>query len=284
MAMRRDLPVWCCLLLGLVLAACNSKQQADEAWVDSVLQAIDTIPDERLDYSVDEAPLSNAVDGNFNDFFYAFLNNRKFQAERVAWPLAVCDVQGNERTKIRRSRELNDLLLNTPTDYFVLFLDNISQLEDDSYIESDAVSVHLINLDESSVNRCAYERQEGHWMMTGVTEESFDVHPMGHFLTFYNHFATDSIFQIAHVAQPLHISVPDEESETDYIEGTIDADQFPLFSPELPMGRMMVVDYGQLSSNARRLVMVKCGMGNGMMDILTFEREGSDWQLVGLEE
>lgn len=274
----------CAAVLSLFLMACNSKQRADEAWVDSVLQAIDSIPDEQLDYAVEEVPLSTAVDGDFNDFIYTFLNNGQFQAERVSWPLHVTDHTGSELRSISSGKELREMFRQAPTDYFVMFLNDVSQLEEDVSSSRDDAFVHLVDLDRSQVSRCSYVRQEGHWMMGDVCELDFDEHPLGSFLSFYRQFASDSIYQIDHVAQPLDIVVPDEDDETGYIEGTIDADQFPLFSPELPAGIMMVVDYGQLASHAHRIVMAKCGMGNGMMDLLTFEHEGGEWKLVKMEE
>lgn len=270
--------------MGLAGISCNGKQKADEAWVDSVLQAIDSIPNEELSFTVDEVPINIALDGNFNDFIYAFLHNKQLQTERVGWPLKITDSEGETLYAIRSRSELRKVLSPSSMDYFVMLLSDVQQMEEDAGSVSSEANVHLVDFDEKHVNRCSYHRVDGLWMLDNVCEESFDEHSVGNFLSFYHHFIEDSVYQIEHVAQPLSISMPDDDDEMGTIEGTIDADQFPLFSPELPNGIVMIVDYGQLKDNANRIVMVKCGMSNGLMDILTFEHEAGEWKLVSLEE
>lgn len=272
------------ILLGFVLLSCNSKQRADEAWVDSVLQAIDSIPDEQLDFTLDEVPIDNAVDGNFNDFIYTFLRNRQLQLERVEWPVKVIDTEGKVVKTLRNRTEFRKALFPSSQDYFVMLLNDVSQMEEDAGSTSDEAYVHFVDFDNLSVERCSFLRKDGLWTLNDVFEQSFNEHPLSGFLSFYHQFAVDSIYQIDHVAQPLTVSIPDENDEMGMIDGTIDADQFPLFSPELPLGVVMFVDYGQLVKKSERIVMVKCGMANGMMDILTFDQEDGEWKLVGLEE
>lgn len=269
---------------GSIVVSCSGKQKADEAWVDSVLEAIDSIPDESLDFTVDEVPINTALDGNFNDFIYTFLHNRQLQSERVGWPLRVTDAEGKVIRTVRNRAGLHKLLTPSCTDYFVMLLEDVCQIESDASSTNSEAYVHLVDFDDLHINRCSYQRKEGLWMLNNVSEQTFNEHPLGRFLAFYQKFVSDSVYQIDHVAQPLNITMPDEEEETGSIEGTIDADQFPLFSPELPNGVVMFVDYGQLELDANRIVMVKCGMSNGMMDILTFEQEYGEWKLVGLEE
>lgn len=281
--MKAQYRMWI-VVFCLGLLSCNSKQKADEAWVDSVLQAIDSIPDEQLDFSVDEVPLSDAVDGNFNDFIYAFLHSRQLQSERVGWPLKVTDSGGEIVRTLRNRGELRKVVFPSSMDYFLFLLDDAKQLEEDAGSMSEEAFVHLVDFNDMRVNRCTYQRKNGIWMLGNVCEQSFSESHFGNFLSFYSQFSADSVYQIEHVAQPLNISMPDEENDMETIEGTIDADQFPLFSPELPSGVVMVVDYGQLEENANRVVMVKCGMSNGMMDIMTFEHEEGEWKLTGLEE
>lgn len=272
------------VLLGIVFISCNNKQHADEAWVDSVLHAIDSIPDENLDFTLNEVPIVKAVDGNFNDFIYAFLHNRQLQTERVEWPVKVLDTEGQVVRILRNRTEFRKALFPSSQDYFVMLLNNVSQMEEDAGSSSDEAYVHLVDFDNLCVERCSFLREDGFWMLNDVFEQSFIEHPLSGFLSFYHKFVVDSAYQINHVVQPLTISIPDEYEEMGTIEGTIDADQFPLFSPELPSGVVMLVDYGQLELKSDRIVMVKCGMANGMIDILTFEHKEGEWKLVELEE
>lgn len=269
--------------MGCSLFGCHGKQQSDEEWVDSVLQAIDSIPEDTIFFDEADEMMSEAVDENFNDFIYAFLRSKSFQMERVAFPVPVVDGTDKTERVISSGRDFNREFAPTSTDYYILLLSDISQMEADPASQISNAELHIVDLDNVRAHRFAYANNGGEWKLTSANVEPFAEYSAGSFFNFYRQFVSDTEFQTQHIAQPLKVSMPDEE-DGEVVEGTIDADQFAVFSPELPEGRIIMLDYGIMKPNAERVVFVKCGMSNGMMDILTFEQEGGTWKLVEMEE
>lgn len=271
----------------LCLSGCSGKQQADQDWVDSVLEECDCLSEDSLVYDVEDTPLSEAVDENFNDFFYTFTHNKTFRLSRVQFPVSVVDHADEELRMLKNQRDFEQEFAPTSNDYYVLLLNDVAELADDPASQIQTADVDLVDLHNEHVRRFACARTNGQWKLLSEKELAFSSHPVGGFLDFYYHFEKDSVFRIDHVAQPLSISMPEEDDESDdeseLIEGTIDADQFPVFAPELPQGKIIMMDYGLLHSHPSRVVMVKCGMASSMMEMMTFERDEEGWKLVKLE-
>ena len=77
--------------------------------------------------------------------------------------------------------------------------------------------------------------------------------------------------------------VCDPDDDFSMIEGTLDHEQWDAFKPQLPAGRLTNIRYGQTYDDPRRMILVKQGISNGLMDILTFRRRGGNWKLVSYE-
>lgn len=272
-------------LVACLLTACNGKQKADEAWVDSVMHALDSVPNESVDFTLQEDSVTSvAVDENFNDFLYTFMHNFRFLTQRVQWPVRVMNNAQQQIRTISRGNELKELLSLLDNDYYVMLLNSASQLESDPGSTASVASMKMVNLEDAQIHQFEFSRNSGQWFLTGICVDSFEENNLGSFLAFYNRFVNDSTFQLAHIAQHLNISIPDEDEENAYIEGTIDADQFSLFSPELPSGIFMVVDFDLIDENPHKVVMIKCGFATSMMDVLTFDFDADDWRLIKMEE
>lgn len=283
--------------LLLVTVSCHGGMQtADERWVDSVLQACDSIELDTLAYEVVEEEPAVSVDENFNDFLFDFLHNRKFQSERVQLPLPVCDAVEVGGTEVRDIHDFRKLLQDVEQDYFVLLLPDINDLATDPSSCAQQARIHLVSLLSSMVSSLYCSREEGKWMVKSLMKHPLTTFVQSDFMHFYQQFANDTLYQASHVKHPLTVYLEDEDYEGEIIEGSIDADQFPVFSPVLPQDRFMVIEYGRMvdegsekaailpaASLDRRCVMVKCGIGNGMMDVLTFEKEGEEWMLTEIE-
>lgn len=283
--------------MGFVGVSCNSGRQSDdERWVDSVLQVYDSSVVDTIVYQFAEEEPGKTVDENFDDFLFAFFHNKKFQSERVAFPLQVSDKFKADSTPIPNIHDLRKQMTGMDNDYFVLLLEDIRELESDPSTNVKQASMQLIDLLSDEVNSLCCTRDEGIWKVHSLVKQSLSSFEHADFMQFYRRFANDSSYQIAHVSHPLSISIQDEECEGEVIEGTIDADQYPVFSPELPSGQFLLVMYGKCpkesgrkgsdsprESGTPKCVMVKCGMGNGMMDILTFEKEHEEWKLTAIE-
>ena len=103
------------------------------------------------------------------------------------------------------------------------------------------------------------------------------------FLNFYEHFSTDSVFQQESLAREVSISMEDPEGEMGGIEGIIEADQWPMFRPEMPTGSFIHIDFGQSFPHPDHIYFLKCGISNGMMDVFTFRNEDGRWKMTGYE-
>lgn len=272
------------ILVVISLTSCNGKQSQDQEWVDSVLRACDSQPEDSLVYEIEQEVLSDAVDENFNDFIYTFTHNGEFQLERLQLPLKMMGESGEPLRVIRNTTEFREEFNPSSKDYYVMLVSDISSMEEDYGSTAREAQLDLIDLHKRQVREFGYARPDGKWTLKTAHVISFDNHSMSSFLDFYQHFVTDSVYQIAHIAEPLMISMPGEDDDVELIEGTIDPCQFPVFAPELPDGQFMVLDYNKEALNAKRIVMIKCGMASSMMNILTFEQDGGVWRLISLEE
>ena len=96
-------------------------------------------------------------------------------------------------------------------------------------------------------------------------------------------FVEDADFQSRSVADPLRYVTADPDDDFSMIEGTLDHEQWDAFKPQLPAGRLTNIRYGQTYDDPRRMILVKQGISNGLMDILTFRRRGGNWKLVSYE-
>ncbi len=275
--------VFYCAAFGCFVS-CSGKQSANQDWVDSVLEDCDSIPEDTLVYEIEETPISKGVDENFIDFFYTFTHNRQFQLERLQLPLAVKDTDGEVLRNIRKLSDFDKEFTPSSKEYYVLLLSDISELEQDFSSKAKSVEVDVINLASNEYRFFDCVRKDEGWTVTAVSELPLASHPYGSFWRFYHQFVQDSVYQVAHINQPLAISLPDEDNDGELIEGNIDADQFSVFAPEMPNGHVLMIHYNGIEKDAKHVVMVKCGVSSSMMDIMTFECEEGEWKLVKLEE
>ena len=103
------------------------------------------------------------------------------------------------------------------------------------------------------------------------------------FLTFYARFSSDTLYQQAHVEQPLKVTVLDPEEDDAYIEGTINAEQWRSFCPDVPHGVISNIRYGVQKYNTKQMIMQKSGSSNGMQELFVFAKEDNEWRLTTYE-
>lgn len=217
----------------------------------------------------------------FNDFIFAFIHNTRFQADRIRFPLPVTEMDGSTRT-IRSGKEFRSEFLLPGNDYFTLILGDLEQtnvLQNDSALQH--IDLQNIDLEAQQMTNYAFDRNDGRWYLSNRAHTEFES-PMREFLTFYEKFSTDSVFQLESVAKRLKFAM-DTGDEEEEMEGTIDRDQWPAFRPEMPGRSFINIDFGQTFPNPHRIYLLQCGISNGMLDIFTFNREGEHWQLVSYE-
>ena len=101
------------------------------------------------------------------------------------------------------------------------------------------------------------------------------------FLSFYHHFATDSIFQVESLDEPVATIMPDPEDDFTMIDGEFYPEQWEEFRPPvLPSEMIYNIIYGQTYEESTQKVFVIRGISNGLETEMTFRRKDGKWKLV----
>ncbi|MBO7120036.1 MAG: DUF4348 domain-containing protein [Bacteroidaceae bacterium] len=248
-------------------------------------ESLDSIPlleevEEELGISEENTPL---LDGVFNDFLFAYLHSRTLRQERTAKPLRLEHAERPAELLEDFNPEFEFSFMSG--EYFTTLYGNTSQMhaEDDEELEEDSiVSLQRINLNDGTIRNYRFLREEGHWQLDAIREETFDDDDLSDFLGFYARFCSDSIFQSQSIANPLHIVIQDSEEDGGSINGIIDAEQWETFCSEVPSGIISNIRKGQ-SYGGRRIVLRKSGLSNGLQEVFTFTKERGNWRLTRYE-
>lgn len=266
------------VVLGMLTSCQGSiKQQANSQ--DSIMARVDSAT---VDSAVvtDEKMPPKSVDGLFDDFIYSFMTNKRFQMQRVDFPLPVVDTRTGVKKELQASQWHFDRLYSTRQSYIVIYDHNNTKLEKDTKLTR--VMVEWINLRKKTIKQYEFIREQGIWKLKSLRYELVSQNANADFLSFYQRFAIDSAFQRHHVAQPVSFKTYDSDNfET--VEGVVDVDQWFAFKPELPYGIIANVNYGQQYCNSRERVMVISGLSNSMHSILTFKKKKGSWILTKFE-
>lgn len=218
----------------------------------------------------------------FGDFAFAFTHDKRFQANRISFPLEVVNLDGSVR-RIKSGKDFRNEFRLPGNDYYVLLLGNRAQMDifqNDSSLTH--VSMQCVDLAEETTTDYMFLRDEGRWQL--VKRQHSRLHDASeNFLRFYHRFVSDSVYQQSCLASQLSLSMENPDDEESDMQGTIDSSQWPVFRPEMPGNRFVHIDFGQQLSDTGQMLLVQCGISNGMMDILTFRRAGERWELVSIE-
>lgn len=273
------------LCVLLTIAACTpNKQHTIETSMPDTL-SVDTLPEDTFPLFVaEEIPeheRDSLYDEYFDDFLYTFIHDSVYQRRRVKFPLRQITASGD--TLSLSSREWSMDFSFMEQEFYTVLYNSMSEIEHYKSGEADTVIVERIDLDSLRLTTFHFFKRKGRWRMYQERSVYVQSSPLTDFLVFYRQFSTDSIFQQSCIAQPLHISMMDAEDDMEMIEGTIDASQWFSFCPEVPSGVISNILYGQTYEEPHRIVMQKCGQGNGMLEIFTFEKTDGNWCLTSYE-
>lgn len=268
------------LFAGLVLiAACNGNKVGPEENVaveDTVMT--DSVNVELEGDSTEVTPV--AVDGLFDDFVYSFMHNRKFQMQRIVFPLPNV-VDGKDRPIGREQWKFDQLYAHQ--DVYTMLFDSEKTLfqEKDSTVHR--VTVEWVYLTTGRVKQYQFNKENGIWRLTGLDTHALDNNINRDFFTFYRDFSSNTDFQIAHIENPFSFKTYDSDTFQE-IEGVLDVAQWRDFAPEMPSGVITNINYGQRYAANGRRVLVITSPSAGMSCSLSFEKKkGKEWMLVGME-
>lgn len=271
------------VLVALALAACHGKKdepvEAVEEPATENIQEPDTIvePDTT---AVSEVPMpTKRADELFDDFAFNFMKNKKFQKQRVAFPL-VYNVDGTEQ-HISEKQWHHDSMYSKYEMYTLIF-DSTKGEKAAKDTTLQRVVVEELDLDTQRAKSYKFERSDGEWHLTALTEEEMGNSANSDFYNFYHQFATDADFQIKHIASPLAFSTFDDDLFKT-VETELTPEEFEEYAPELPKSKITNILYGQSFKNSKLRILSLRAPASGMECQMVFRKEGGEWKLTRLE-
>lgn len=276
------LSVW---MISMTIGCKDKKPEAVPVDTASVADTVagediitDTVPEDAMDSLISSTPMPKAADELFDDFLFNFTANKKLQYERVKFPLKV--MEGDSESTIEKKDWVIEKFF-MKQEFYTLILDEESQLALSKDTTVDHVIIEKINLKEKSVEQHVFERENGLWMLTGINRNTMYQNPNKSFLNFYEKFASDSLFQIESMNDPVSTILPDPEDDFTMIEGEFHPEQWPEFCPmELPADFIYNVIYGQKYSQTNQKLFVIRGISNGLEVEMTFKNKNGNWKLT----
>ena len=248
-----------------------SADSVDTSSVDST-EAMDT-----LELLITETPMPRAADAMFDDFIFNFVANKKLQKERIIFPLR--RTEGEKTSQIEKGQwQMEHFFMRQG--YYTLLFNNDHQME---LMKDTAVSeatVEKIYLEEKRVEDFLFQRIRGAWMMKEIRVMPLEDNPHGSFLSFYQHFATDSTFQMNSLTPTVQFVGPDPDDDFNQMEGLITPDTWEAFAPELPTGLLYNIIYGKPQHEGNEKIFLIRGVANGYELELHFKKSGGKWLLA----
>ena len=278
--MRKGLVV--AVALGCLLSCKDSKMTNafdTEDQVDG--DSIEAFVGDTLHLFEEEEPPA-AVDELFDDFFYNFMDDSRFQGQRIAYPLLYKTGEGDEQlTKQEwehydhfKDQEVLSVLYEREQDY---------ALSKDTSMQH--VGVEWIQLRDEEVERFQFNRVGGRWMLTEIQKKKMGSVPNGDFLDFYARFMADTVFQRKSLAEPVKVILTSDDGEEEPQEEFLTADEWFEMRNSLPLptDELINVDYGQACISQNKKTLLLQGVSNGMQMKFKFNRDSDDWKLREIE-
>lgn len=269
--------------IGGLLVSCHDKKMVnafdkeDEVEEDS----IEAFVGDTLHLFEEEAP-PVAVDELFDDFFYNFMDDARFQGQRIAYPLPCKEGEENEKVTQQdwsqydhfKNQEVLSVLYEREQDY---------ALSKDTSMQH--VGVEWIHLRDDDVERFQFNRVDGKWMLTEINKKKREDMPNGEFLNFYARFMADTVFQRESLASPVKLILTSDDGEEEPQEEHLTADEWFEMKNSLPLptDELINVDYGQACISQNKKTLLLQGVSNGMQMKLKFNKDGDDWKLMEIE-
>lgn len=258
--------------------SCSDKKPMAQAshCIDST--KVDTTATDTLETIIEEAPMPKAADELFDDFIFNFAGNKKLQISRIKFPLDV--YQGGKVVKQLSKKDWKIERFFMRQGYYTLIFDDVKQM---SVVKDTAINhvvVEKILLKNKLVKQYAFNRINGQWLLTSIGNKTFKETVNASFLDFYQKFSIDSVFQVESMDELVMFTAPDPDDDFASITGSITAEQWPFFKPELiPNGLIYNILYGQQYKDGNQKIFVVRGIANGLETEMTFKKKKGRWRL-----
>lgn len=280
--MARIRYVYLTLCLSLGVTSCvqhaHTPEVAADTMVVAAMQPALLWTDAQLDAEADSEEWSEEL---FDDFLYNYLQDTVLQRRRAVFPLQETMADGSV-CQISEADWSHDYYF-LPADYTTALYNSEAEMsinEDTALVRA---SVDRIDLTQQSITAYDFQRNNAHWNLVSIRNMSLSDSDLNDFLLFYARFAGDSIFRSCALSPSIHISMTDPDDESLSIDGFIRREQWPTIGAEIPSGTLMNIRYGQQYLHAKRILMEKTSMGDGMAEVFSFAKGSRGWELVGYE-
>jgi len=258
-----------------MLAGCDfskSKSTPDqESFTDSVVNDEDSVTD---------IVVSSAVDELFSDFIFNFAVNKKFQIERINFPLRVIK-DGKTSTTERKDWKMDYLFMTE--DFYTIITDNEEQINLASDTLVSKARIDKIDFTKKMVSQYNFSREDK-WELISIEELQLDKTSNGSFLEFYSKFAKDATYQASHLENQVKFSAPDPDNEFEQITGYINPDTWGAFALDLPNEVIYNFVYAMPKDGSNKKVLYLRGIANGMEQDYTFVRRNNNWRLAKMNQ
>jgi hypothetical protein len=221
--------------------------------------------------------MPRAADAMFDDFLFNFLANKKLQKERIVFPLRM--TEGDKTEQMEESQWKMEHLFMRQGFYTLLFNNDqqMSLMKDTAVNEA---TVERILLKKAQVKEYHFLRIKGAWMLTEIKTTSMKENPNASFLSFYQQFASDSLFQLKSLNETVQFVGSDPDDDFNVMEGVITADTWEAFAPKLPAKSIYNIVYGKPEPEGNAKIFLLRGVANGLEMELRFKKVGGKWLLM----
>jgi hypothetical protein len=225
------------------------------------------------------AVMPYGADELFDDFFFNYASSRRQQLERTVFPLPFIDI--NKPREIQKKEwKMEPFFINE--DCYTLIFDSQEQMELVRDTNVVRVVVERFDISKEIVEQFVFSRQSGRWMLHEKRNQPLAHNPNAQFLKFYEHFATDSVFQRQSLAEQIVFSGPDPDDDFSMLDGMITPDFWDAFRPDLPHNRLYNIVYGHQNPASIQKILLLRGISNGMEVDITFRLKKGRWKLTKL--
>lgn len=268
------------MMLSFVTSCIGNRHTPDVEEL-AMQDSIDSDADTLLLFEEKEEP-SVRVDELFDDFFFTFASNPRFQCQRIKFPLVCHDIDAD--MEITREDWQQFSRFTSQASFSVIY-----ERDEDMEVQKDTtltqVSVEWVYLKDGYVESYNFSRLQGKWMLVDITKSSIDNIPNGRFLQFYSTFVSDSIDNEPYVKTPLKMHFTYSTPEEAEPEAMMSLSEWNEMKKDLPFDEdfIVTINYGQpcISQNRKNLLLE--GAGNDLLMTFKFMREGDRWILFEIE-
>ena len=262
----------------LMLSCTGGKtQRAEEPQTDSVADTIEVIPTDSLEQLIGETPTPKAMDELFDDFVFNFAANKKLQMDRVIFPLTV---RSGDKTDAIDKKKWKMERFFMRQGYYTLLFDNDKQMQLMKDTSINQAIVEKIMLKKDLVKDYVFNRIRGAWMLREVREMAISENMNASFLNFYQHFVSDTAYQVKSLNATVTFVGPDPDDDFNVMEGIITPDTWEAFAPQLPSKVLYNIIYGQPEPVGNEIILILRGIANGQEMELRFKRVNNRWLLM----